>query len=212
MPLASTLSVLWIAGVLYFSPQSQRFIRFQIYRFVARNRILRNIALRVARFWDARELAGLLQRHALQRAHGGVGGAGAGGAGAGGGGGGAGGADGGRGFMSLRRLRGGSSPSPPVHQRNSPSHANKLIVENGGDVLLPNGRKIHGVGENLECSICYCSLKQSTDGSAPAVKVLECSHVFHSQCIADWFQRDEHCPICRDRSSSLRNLRDFFFT
>jgi hypothetical protein len=115
-------------------------------------------------------------------------------------------------LRSLPRPRDGPCSSPPLHQRNSSSQASQLIVENGGDVLLPNGRKIHGVGENLECSICWSSLKQSTDGSAPAVKVLECSHVFHSQCIADWYHRDEHCPICRDRSSSLRNLRDFFFT
>jgi hypothetical protein len=107
---------------------------------------------------------------------------------------------------------GASARLSPRNQLNVLSQRSRLIIRDDGDIFLPNGRKIHGIGENLECAICYCSLKESPDGPASAVKVLECSHAFHSQCITDWYQREKHCPTCRDTSSSLRNLRDFFFT
>jgi hypothetical protein len=166
MPLSSTLSLLWIAGVFFFSSQARRFIRRQINRLGHRDTIAHNITAHAARFF------GFAARY-------------------------------------IDAPQAGIQPnSVPCLSRNG----NHLIMRNGDDVYTPNGRKIHGIGENMECSICFESLTQSHDGSAPAVKVLECCHVFHSQCISDWYSQHELCPICRDTSSSLRNLRDFFFT
>jgi hypothetical protein len=43
----------------------------------------------------------------------------------------------------------------------------------------------------MDCSICCDPLKES-------IKVLRCSHSFHSDCIMDWI-KDFHwtCPLCR---------------
>lgn len=102
----------------------------------------------------------------------------------------------------------GADPAPAI-RRDSSSQGNHVIMREGE--FYAQGIKINGIGENLECAICFDSLKQSEDGSAPAVKVLKCSHVFHSHCIADWFVHNMQCPTCRDATSNLRNLRDFFF-
>jgi hypothetical protein len=172
MPLASTLSLLWITGVCYFCPQSQRLIGRCIRIIAVQDGTLRNTIAYAFGFFSSPA-----------------------------------------GALPVPSPPGGASArQSPANQLNLLSRSNRLIIRDDGDICLPNGRKIHGIGENLECAICYCSLKESPDGPAPAVKVLECSHAFHSQCIADWYQREKHCPTCRDTSSSLRNLRDFFFT
>ena len=156
MPLASTLSLLWIAGVCYYCPQTRRFISRQICRFTGQAEALNSPAAHSP-------VGSLADRY-------------------------------------------------PANQHYCSCRGDQLIVRNGGDVYMPNGKKVHGVGENFECAICYCSLKESPDGTTAAVKVLECSHAFHSQCISDWYQHEKNCPTCRDTSTSLRNLRDFFFT
>ncbi len=174
MPLSSTLSLLWIAGVFFFSSQARRFVRRQINRPGHRDTIAHDIIARFFRF--AARFIDIPQAHIQPN--------------------------------PVPRLP-VASAHPSIGMQRTGNH---LIMRNGDDVYTPNGRKIHGIGENVECSICFESMKQSHDGSAPAVKVLECCHVFHSQCISDWYNQHELCPICRDTSSSLRNLRDFFFT
>ena len=46
---------------------------------------------------------------------------------------------------------------------------------------------------NIECSICLCNIE---DG----VRILQCNHAFHGNCIERWF-RENHplrtCPNCR---------------
>ena len=41
-----------------------------------------------------------------------------------------------------------------------------------------------------ECSICLTSQKKS-------LKVLECSHTFHTDCINMWTASTPKCPLCR---------------
>jgi hypothetical protein len=88
-----------------------------------------------------------------------------------------------------------------------------LEIRDNGDVYTPNGRKVLGLSENLECPICFESMQRSSTGERSAVKVLPCSHAFHSDCIAKWCRVDAQCPTCREASSpnNLRSLRDFFF-
>ena len=40
------------------------------------------------------------------------------------------------------------------------------------------------------CSICL-------DDSTENVKTLLCGHKFHKDCIEEWFDREETCPMCR---------------
>jgi hypothetical protein len=42
------------------------------------------------------------------------------------------------------------------------------------------------------CSICLYGYKQDEK----LVK-LNCSHIYHKECIFDWFKKSRNCPICR---------------
>jgi hypothetical protein len=174
MPLSSTLSLLWTAGVFYCNPLTRRFVARRVNR----------------RFLAQAEAPPILHPDPFIR----------------------------------RDVAEAQAPPAPKNRASGASSAmrspangqglqgDRLITRDGGDVYTPNGTKVKGFGEDLTCAICYCNLKQSLDSSAAPVKVLQCSHVFHSHCIAEWYQREKSCPTCRDASSSLRNLRDFCFT
>lgn len=58
--------------------------------------------------------------------------------------------------------------------------------------------------ENLECVICQEELLVSE-----GIKVLDCGHSFHKECIDKWRSMKNSCPSCRnniDETSSLRNI------
>ncbi|KAM7258057.1 hypothetical protein ACFE04_013798 [Oxalis oulophora] len=49
-------------------------------------------------------------------------------------------------------------------------------------------------GDDLDsCSIC---LRQFEENDRGLVKT-PCSHIFHGQCVIDWFRAKRSCPICR---------------
>ena len=45
--------------------------------------------------------------------------------------------------------------------------------------------------ENNECIIC---LEYMIKGDR--VKILECGHMYHYDCIIEWFKRKRECPLC----------------
>ena len=182
MPLASTLSLMWIAGALFFSSRFQRILRRHVFN-ARPDSIFLNILAHTLRFF------GFVPRRAPQRGPA---------------------PPGPLQLPNPHRGGGANADAAPAIRHNSSSLGNQLIMRDG-EFYTPQGKKVLGMGENMECSICLESLKPQ-DRSAPPVKVLQCSHVFHSSCIADWFERHELCPTCRDESSNLRSLRDFFFT
>lgn len=42
------------------------------------------------------------------------------------------------------------------------------------------------------CAVCLDDFTASPHGM-----MLECSHVFHKACIAEWFRTHRSCPVCR---------------
>lgn len=47
--------------------------------------------------------------------------------------------------------------------------------------------------ENIDtCSICLYGYKEDEK----LVK-LNCSHIYHKECIFDWFKKSRNCPLCR---------------
>lgn len=47
--------------------------------------------------------------------------------------------------------------------------------------------------ENIDtCSICLYGYKENEK----LVK-LNCSHIYHKECIFDWFKKSRNCPLCR---------------
>jgi hypothetical protein len=80
--------------------------------------------------------------------------------------------------------------SPPISPEN-----NKLKPLNQADVVY----NYFFIPEN--CSIC---LNMISDNK----KRLNCNHSFHSNCILQWFQQDNRCPICRDVQSEYEEQGD----
>lgn len=46
--------------------------------------------------------------------------------------------------------------------------------------------------ESFDCTICLASVD---DGDM--VGILPCSHIFHAECLAQWIQRRNVCPLCQ---------------
>ena len=45
---------------------------------------------------------------------------------------------------------------------------------------------------DLNCSICQEGITEPG-----ATRIIECGHLFHPNCISEWFTRSVHCPMCR---------------
>ena len=41
-----------------------------------------------------------------------------------------------------------------------------------------------------ECSICFEDMDEAT-------KINKCGHTFHHDCIKEWTEINQSCPICR---------------
>jgi len=48
------------------------------------------------------------------------------------------------------------------------------------------------VPPDLNCSICQEGITEP--GST---RIVDCGHLFHPNCISEWFTRSVHCPMCR---------------
>ena len=48
------------------------------------------------------------------------------------------------------------------------------------------------------CSICLDVLDE--DSLETSVKLINCNHIFHKECIEKWYKNSENvnCPVCRD--------------
>ena len=46
---------------------------------------------------------------------------------------------------------------------------------------------------NTTCSICLTNFEDECD-----VSVIDCEHLFHTDCIKEWSRYKKNCPICRE--------------
>lgn len=46
--------------------------------------------------------------------------------------------------------------------------------------------------KKIECSVCLSNIE-----ALPELSITRCGHRFHSQCLAQWFQSHDSCPLCR---------------
>jgi hypothetical protein len=65
-------------------------------------------------------------------------------------------------------------------------------------VIRPSAAEITGATSTVptpptetNCSICQDSLVE------PGTRINHCGHVFHNNCIAEWFTQSVRCPLCR---------------
>ena len=46
-----------------------------------------------------------------------------------------------------------------------------------------------------ECSICLADMEEKDK-----IIILECDHIYHKDCIMEWFERGNiNCPMCREK-------------
>jgi hypothetical protein len=74
------------------------------------------------------------------------------------------------------------TPLPPIRPTPVDKKRLKKITKN---YILPESLKD-------PCCICLSSLQANE-----RVRCLACTHLFHIQCIDNWFKRNNKCPLCR---------------
>lgn len=58
--------------------------------------------------------------------------------------------------------------------------------------------------EEVDCAVCLCTMKEMEE-----IRVLQCEHVFHKDCLDKWLSfkyNNTTCPLCRVSVGPIRNL------
>lgn len=100
---------------------------------------------------------------------------------------------------STYRRRGGISidnPSP-MHEAFLRAILNQSLYEHENkrdENIVLNVQMVKATKEDEEhsCSICMNNFSEGENKS-----VLECSHMFHYECIQEWGKHKQECPLCR---------------
>jgi len=71
-------------------------------------------------------------------------------------------------------------------QSGAPPPASKKFIDSLDDVQLVNDE------DEKNCPICLKNFEQDD-----IVNNLPCKHRFHSDCIKQWLQKTNSCPVCR---------------
>lgn len=54
-----------------------------------------------------------------------------------------------------------------------------------------------------QCVICLENMNNNT-----TLLTLECSHIYHKECIDDWLNKSQTCPMCREKVEPDNTIRD----
>lgn len=79
-----------------------------------------------------------------------------------------------------------------------------MTTDNSTDIIIEgiNGTYVKRQPTADECSVCLINLEMEGSG----VKVLECGHKFHNNCINRWKREKKTCPICRTDIEDSREM------
>ena len=47
---------------------------------------------------------------------------------------------------------------------------------------------------DTQCSVCLEEMKKGEE----VCELKRCGHVFHNECVNEWFKTKNSCPVCRD--------------
>jgi hypothetical protein len=76
----------------------------------------------------------------------------------------------------------------PVHRPLNKDAFENLLTQKYEDYQKEN--KLQSAEK---CTICYMDFEAND-----IIKKLQCKHIYHKSCIADWFEKNHTCPICRE--------------
>lgn len=48
--------------------------------------------------------------------------------------------------------------------------------------------------DSKNCRVCMCDFENGEE-----ILTLHCFHIFHTECIGNWFKTQDWCPICRTK-------------
>ena len=82
------------------------------------------------------------------------------------------------------------------------SPVQRNVLESLPEITLDDISKLDG--EKKNCVICLNDFKVGDK-----VMILPCVHIFHSQCIRDWFGSKDTCPICKFKLTPENINRNF---
>jgi hypothetical protein len=100
----------------------------------------------------------------------------------------------------------GERPGVPLSCGIIQSPAPPMVIKACTSLALPYNElsKIFNITETDVCAICLESVCPRLEGAAPlpdgdkkVLRLPQCTHLFHMACIADWFQKNNSCPTCR---------------
>jgi hypothetical protein len=65
-------------------------------------------------------------------------------------------------------------------------------IEAGTELLKP--AEVAKLADDITCSICICEFEEGED-----VRRLPCHHlhIYHTECVDQWFQQSRLCPMCK---------------
>lgn len=69
------------------------------------------------------------------------------------------------------------------------------LIEELPEIVVSENSKIPK--DKNECMICMSSFELNEK-----VKIMPCTHFFHTDCIKKWFEANDTCPICKSRVDS----------
>jgi hypothetical protein len=65
-----------------------------------------------------------------------------------------------------------------------------------------------GLDEKQETCL-ICQIDFNTNSQSNLSKIIDCNHIYHSNCIEEWFKYNKSCPICRKNLG--QSLQPTFF-
>ena len=48
-----------------------------------------------------------------------------------------------------------------------------------------------------QCAICLCNIDPKPLTKEEGSRVLDCTHIFHNECVGSWLKKKHNCPLCR---------------
>lgn len=77
------------------------------------------------------------------------------------------------------------------------------LIQFGGEGVYVPLTQPAPAAEKGSCSICLEEFSSSKASGFEFTRSLDCKHVFHGNCINQWLQKHNSCPLCRRPLSTL---------
>lgn len=74
------------------------------------------------------------------------------------------------------------------------AYQDENLVKTDRDINIASYQFANLEEKNKECSICISDFTNES-----IISITKCNHVFHTDCIKEWYKYKTDCPICREK-------------